>query len=125
MEKLIIKETLNSPGIILDPSKGRFEISGKSFPENARAFYQPLIDWITKIPATQEKLRLSVILDYISSSSVISLKQVLTKVKSQQQNGVNLEVLWHFDPTDPDMKEIGEELEKVVGMKLTFVPRQV
>jgi hypothetical protein len=122
MEKLFIKETLNSPRVILDSTKKRFEIVGKSFPENAKAFYQPVIDWLKDVPApSSEKIRLSIMLDYISSSSVISLKQVLGKIKTANANGANIEVLWHYDASDPDMKEIGEEYEKVVGMKLEFV----
>jgi len=124
MEKIFIKETLNSPGIILDPEKKRYEISGKSFPENARTFYQPLIDWIKDIPPSPEKIRLSFILDYISSSSVIAIKQVLAKIKAQRENGADIEVLWHYDPIDPDIKELGEEFEKVVGMKLQFIEQK-
>jgi hypothetical protein len=122
MEKLIIKESLNSPKVILDPVKKRYEISGKSFPENARSFYQPVHDWVMAVPKSNpDTIRLSFMLDYISSSSVISLKQLLSKVKTMNESGANIEVLWHYDPTDPDIKEIGQEYEKVVGMKLQFV----
>ncbi len=122
MEKLFIKESLNNPRVTLDPTKKRYEISGKSFPENAKAFYQPVIDWLKDVPVSNtEKIRLSFMLDYISSSSVISVKQVLTKIKAKNTEGADIEVLWHYDPTDPDMKEIGEEYEKVVGIKLQFV----
>jgi len=126
MEKLIIKETLNNPRIILDPSKKRYEISGKSFPENTKAFYQPVMDWLKNIPTnSQEKIRISFMFDYISSSSVISIKQLLTKIKEQNEQGADIEVLWHFDPTDPDIKEIGEAYEKVIGIKMQFVAKLV
>ena len=110
MEKLFVKETLNSPRIILDPGKKRYEISGKSFPENAKAFYQPVIDWLKNIPNPYpEKIRMSFIFDYISSSSVISIKQVLARIKALNENGANIDVLWHYDPSYPDIKETGEE----------------
>jgi hypothetical protein len=126
MEKLIIKETLNNPRIILDAGKKRYEISGKSFPENSKAFYQPVIDWFKNVPVpAPEKIRLSFMLDYISSSSVISIKQLLTKIKEQNAKGADIDVLWHYDPTDPDIKEIGEGYEKVVGIKLQFVANLV
>ena len=126
MEKLIIKETLNNPRIILDSGKKRYEISGKSFPENSKAFYQTVIDWFKSVPTpAPEKIRLSFTLDYISSSSVISIKQLLAKIKEQNEKGADIEVLWHYDPTDPDIKEIGEGYEKVVGIKLQFVANLV
>ena len=122
MEKLFIKETLNSPRVILDPGKKRYEISGKSFPENARAFYQPVIDWLKNVSQSPpEKIRISFMFDYISSSSVISIKQVLARVKALNDTGAKIDVLWHYDPSDPDIKETGEEYEKVVGIKLQFV----
>jgi len=34
-------------------------------------------------------------------------------------------VLWHFDPTDPDIKELGEEYEKVIGIKLQFIEKNL
>jgi hypothetical protein len=126
MEKLIIKESLNNPKVILDPSKKRYEISGKSFPENAKAFYQPVIDWVKTVPVTPpEKIRLSFMLDYISSSSVISVKQVLSKIKARNSEGSDIEVHWHYDPSDPDIKELGEEYEKVIGIKLQFIERSL
>src|SRR6185312_7639975 len=118
MEKLFIKETLNSPKVIFDPSKKRYEISGKSFPENSRAFYEPVIDWVKETVASREKVKISFILDYISSSSVISLKQLLAKIKTANESGADIEALWYYDPSDPDIKNIGEEYEKVIGMKL-------
>jgi len=123
MEKLFIKETLNSPKVIFDPSKKRYEISGKSFPENSRAFYEPVIDWVKETVASREKVKISFILDYISSSSVISLKQLLAKIKTANESGADIEALWYYDPSDPDIKNIGEEYEKVIGMKLQFIER--
>ena len=126
MEKLIIKESLNNPKVILDPAKKRYEISGKSFPENAKSFYQPVIDWVKTVPVTSpEKIRLPFMLDYISSSSVISVKQVLSKIKARNTEGADIEVQWYYDPSDPDIKELGEEYEKVIGIKLQFIERSI
>lgn len=124
MENLFIKETLNSPRVILDQSKKRFEISGKSFPENARSFYQPVFDWFRTLPAIPgETIRLSLSFEYISSSSIIILKQLLSQIKTVIDKGAAIEILWHYDLTDNDIKDTGEEYEKVVGMKFQFIPK--
>jgi hypothetical protein len=124
MENLFIKETLNSPRVILDQSKKRFEISGKSFPENARSFYQPVFDWFRTMPASPgETIRLSLSFEYISSSSIIILKQLLSQIKTLIDKGAAIEILWHYDLTDNDIKDTGEEYEKVVGMKFQFIPK--
>ena len=125
MKKLFIKETLNSPKVLFDPSKKRYEISGKSFPENSKTFYQPVFDWVDEIPASStDIIQLSLIFDYISSSSVITLKQLLTKIKALCDKGANIQVLWQYDMGDPDIKEIGEEYKKLVGIDLQFVEKQ-
>ena len=63
MRKLLIKESLNSPKVILDPSKKRYEISGKSFPENSKTFYQPVFDWITEAATTMTDEKIFAIID--------------------------------------------------------------
>jgi hypothetical protein len=122
MKKLFIKETLNSPKVLFDPSKKRYEITGKSFPENSKTFYQPVFDWVNEISSeTTEKIQLSLDFDYVSSSSVISLKQLLSKIKALCEAGANIQVLWHYDADDPDIKEIGEEYEKLLKMGMQMV----
>jgi len=125
MKKLYIKETLNSPKVLLDPSKKRYEITGKSFPENSRTFYQPVLDWIDEVPMeTEEKIQLSLDFEYVSSSSVISLKQILSKIKALCEKGANIQVLWHYDMDDPDIKEIGQEYKKLIGIDIQMVEKK-
>jgi hypothetical protein len=126
MRKLLIKETLNSPKVILDPSKKRYEISGKSFPENSKTFYQPVFDWITEAATTltDEKIHLSLTFEYISSSSVITLKQLLSKIKALSEKGLSLQILWYYDSNDQDIKEIGEEYQKLVDIDMQFVEKE-
>jgi hypothetical protein len=122
MKKLYIKETLNSPKVLLDPTKKRYEISGKSFPENSKTFYQPVFDWMDEAAAEiHEKIQLSLTFEYVSSSSIISLKQLLTRIKAHSEKGANIQVLWHYDADDPDIKEIGQEYRKLIPMDLQLV----
>lgn len=125
MKKLYIKETLNSPKVLFDPSKRRYEISGKSFPENSKTFYQPVFDWLDESgDLMNDKIQLSLIFDYISSSSVITIKQLLAKIKGLCDKGANIQVFWHYDVADPDIKEIGEEYKKLVGIDLQFIEKK-
>ncbi len=124
MKKLFIKETLNSPKVLFEPAKKRYEISGKSFPENSKTFYQPVFEWIDDAAANDgEKIQLSLNFDYISSSSVITIKQLLTKIKGLCDKGAQIQILWHYDAADPDIRDIGEEYQKLVGIDLQFVEK--
>lgn len=123
MKKLYIKETLNSPKVLFDPAKKRYEISGKSFPENSKTFYEPVFEWINTIDGETDKMQFSFMFDYISSSSVITIKQLLTKVKALCDKGANIEVFWHYDKADPDIRDIGEEYKKLIGLNIQVVER--
>ena len=48
MDKLNITESEDTPQIILDAESGKLEISKKSFPEDAIAFYAPVFEWLRK-----------------------------------------------------------------------------
>jgi hypothetical protein len=124
MKKLYIKETLNSPKVLFDPTKKRYEISGKSFPENSKTFYEPVFEWVSELSTTDaDKMQLSLMFDYISSSSVITIKQLLTKIKTLSDKGAIIDVLWHYDVADPDIRDIGEEYKKLVGINIQFIEK--
>ncbi len=48
MQKLNIEQTLLTPGIRFSPDENIFFIRGTSTPEDVRALYYPVIDWIRK-----------------------------------------------------------------------------
>lgn len=126
MRKLFIKETLNSPKVLFDPSKKRYEISGKSFPENSKTFYQPVFDWLGELASEAEKAEqiiLALSFEYISSSSVITLKQLLSKIKTLVSKGQDIQLLWYYDKGDPDIREIGEEYKKLTGLEIQLVAK--
>ena len=125
MKKFFIKETLNSPKILFDPAKKRYEITGKSFPENSKIFFQPVFDWFNELSENDksEEIILTLNFEYISSSSVITLKQLLSKIKTLITKGWNIGVLWYYEKSDPDIKEIGEEYKKLIGLDIKMIAR--
>ena len=52
---------------------------------------------------------------------MISIKQLLSKIKALAEKGINIQVLWHYDADDPDIKEIGEEYKRLVGIDIQLV----
>ena len=56
MEKLILEEDTDFPGIILDKEAGIFRITGRSIPHDTSKFYIPVIEWFqeyTKNPNSE------------------------------------------------------------------------
>ena len=121
MKRLEIPETSNTPHIVLDPTTNTFLIEGKSFPEDGKEFYRPVIEWMDEYKSTSPSLfKIDFNLFYLSSSSVISIKQVLLKVIDMHAQGTNITVVWNYDDDDDDIKKTGEDYQKLLKINFEF-----
>ncbi|MBX2942100.1 MAG: DUF1987 domain-containing protein [Cyclobacteriaceae bacterium] len=117
MDPLIIKETAETPSILMDKAKGKFELTGKSLTDNPSNFYKPVIEWLTVYVRTPNpETNISFKFEYLnieSSKSILDLMTVLDKIKGAT-------VTWYFNEDDEDMEEIGEELAELVNIPFNF-----
>lgn len=117
MRKMIVEETRNTPKISLDPHQGKFSMSGKSFPENAKKFYEPILDWFDQFdPPANVKYVFDFELSYVSSSSIISVFEILKKIGKMQRNGMQMNVVWRYEEDDEDIRKIGEDFMKLIDL---------
>jgi len=127
-----IEATPVSPAISLDPDQGKFLISGDSRPEDARGFYQPVLDWldeyhalrywksntnISDVDATVFEFKF----EYINSTSAKYLLDILHKIRKFQDDDMSLKIKWYYDAPDQDMKESGEMFENMVGIPFEHI----
>ncbi|MDF2437151.1 MAG: hypothetical protein K0Q95_1527 [Bacteroidota bacterium] len=121
MNRLEIPEGGNTPHIVFDPASSLFIIEGKSFPEDSKEFYRVLIEWLegykAELPST---FQLKFNLFYLSSSSIISVKQILLKLQEYQAMGCNVIVVWNYDEDDDDIKKTGEDYMKITKLPFKF-----
>jgi hypothetical protein len=121
MNRLEITEGGNTPHILFDPSSGIYKIEGKSFPEDSKEFYRPIIEWLdaykSNLPA---EFDLNINLFYLSSSSIISVKQILLKLIDFQAKGTKASVIWYYDEDDDDIKKTGEDYMKITKLPFQF-----
>jgi hypothetical protein len=121
MKRLEIAETNNTPHIVLDPVSKRFLIEGKSFPEDSKEFYRPVIEWMDNyIASSPSEIKLEFNLFYLSSSSIISVKQLLMKAVELKNKGAAAEVIWNYDEDDDDIKKTGEDYQKLTKLPFSF-----
>jgi len=125
MRNLIIPEERHTPKVVLNPESNTFEISGKSFPEDSRQFYKQVLDWLDEFMLTKPKsVNFKFNLFYLSSSSIISIKQILLKLKDVGNGGADVQVLWHFDSDDDDIRKTGEDYLKLTQMNFQFIANE-
>ncbi|MCU0449534.1 MAG: DUF1987 domain-containing protein [Bernardetiaceae bacterium] len=117
MELIHLKGTEDTPKIVLDKSAGLFEISGRSLPEDAAEFYQPILDWLEKY-ATQanSSTNFHFKLEYFNTASSKLILDVLSKLEAVP--GAN--ITWYYHEDDEDMEEAGEEFSELVDVPFEF-----
>lgn len=111
----------DTPAIKLDPN-GSLSITGRSLPENAESFYQPVIDWVDRYvdAGAQPSTVFTIELEYFNSSSVKQILSVLLKLEElHRQEGREVEVIWSYNQDDELMEMKGREMESL--LELPFI----
>jgi hypothetical protein len=114
--------TIKTPMILFDGETGNFEISGRSIPENSAKFYIPIIEWVDRYlmdPAAITSI--NVRLEYFNTSSLKSLVELFRRFEKLQQLGKEVEIIWHYEEEDEDMKESGEDFRLLIGIPIRLV----
>lgn len=118
---LEIPETKTTPHVWYNGSENSLNFSGRSFPENARKFYEPLYSWFDSHTDMFEfPLVLHFEMIYISSSSLIAVLDLLKKADKLFQKGNKINVIWTYDEDDDEMKKIGDDYSRILKLPFTF-----
>jgi hypothetical protein len=127
IEQFVSPETESTPHIIFDPKKNIYEMKGESRPENAKAFYDPLIEWIKNFCVytiekndRSDKIIFNVYFDYFSSSSAKYLMNIFARLEELHNGNFPVEISWCYNEIDIEMKEAGEEFEKLLSIPFKF-----
>lgn len=126
MDVLERSASSETPEVRFDPHEGLLSVSGRSLPEDAGKFYDPIIDWISAYcNDPQPNTILNIRLDYFNSSSAKKMVQILTKLEDLHHTANRaVEVNWCYAQGDDLMEERGEELQSIVDIPihLTMIP---
>lgn len=111
--KLESKE--DTPKIILDPKNDIFELSGRSLPEDATAFYEPILQWLREYAQNPNKETVVHFrLKYFNTASSKMLLDILLVFEDMAEEGKNILIKWFYPEEDEDMQEAGEEYAEIV-----------
>ena len=121
MEALKIEITQSTPKIHLDKKLSKFELAGKSFPEESRSFYAPLFAWLEEYAKDpNEETLFEFNLEYFNSSSSLIIFEILNLLNEIFKNGNKVSVSWNYLDIDEDMLEAGEEYSELVKIPFVF-----
>ena len=117
MRVISLPGTEDTPKVVLDKDSQIFEISGRSLPEDAAEFYQPILSWFDDYKNdTNPKMDFHFKLEYFNTASSKLILDILSKL--EEIDGTS--VTWYFHEDDEDMEEAGEEFSDLVEVPFEF-----
>ncbi|MCB9224811.1 MAG: DUF1987 domain-containing protein [Crocinitomicaceae bacterium] len=123
-DKLILRGSEDTPEINFDRSENVFSISGRSYPENPREFYKPVVDWLTNYSESPNPSTMLVVdLEYVNSGSVKEVFKMLYLVEDIMESGVEASIRWCYRNGDELMQQKGMEFKKFLQVPVELEER--
>ena len=116
MENLLIQGTKSTPDISFDETLGVLKVQGYSYPENAAAFYEPVLRWLRGYfeRANAPPLGIELEMIYFNSSSSKILLDLFDMLDQYAAAGQTVSVNWIYDQDNESAYECGLEFEEDV-----------
>jgi hypothetical protein len=117
MKSLQIEGTDETPQIFLDKEAGRFEISGRSLPEDSADFYAPVLEWVHEYKKNpNDSTELVMKLEYINTASSKFIQDILALFEGLDKT----RIVWYFLEDDESMEEAGKDFSEIIELPFDF-----
>jgi hypothetical protein len=120
MQNIHWEATDNTPLIDFDFEKGILEITGASFPEYAREFYEPILEalkeYVIAPVATQTRMLFK--FTYFNTGTNTLITGIMKDLEQLTESGHIVEVFWYFEPEDLDMRDLGEYFRTLTTLNM-------
>jgi hypothetical protein len=121
MERYFVDNTEDTPRVELDKINGILSISGRSLPENAVAFYEPIFDWLKNY---QEEPNVNTVFDfkfdYFNTASAKQITKILLFLQILSENHPVI-VKWHYYKEDIDIQSSGARFAKLIKAPIELI----
>ena len=121
MELVSLDSTKKTPEVLLDP-EGKIRIGGRSIPEDASKFFDPLLNWVLEyINSPRDNTVVDIELEYFNSGSAKYVMQILRELSEVMTDGKDLKVNWYYEEGDDDILERGEYYSSILEIDINFI----
>jgi tetratricopeptide (TPR) repeat protein len=119
VEKIL--KTKNTPEVILNP-EGKIEIKGRSIPEDAVKFYNPIEDWVSEYIINPADITyIDINLECINGASTKYLIHIIQKITYVTLKHKKFVVNWYYKTGDEDILEIGKSFSSDLDIRINFI----
>lgn len=118
-----IKSKKQTPLLVLDENKGLIELRGSSIMENAKEFYDPMMEWAFEYVRHPKDTIVNIDLEYFNTSSakiILIFIKTLSKIK---QSGYDLKVNWYYEEDDEEIIDSGHNFALSSKVKFQFIKK--
>lgn len=122
MENLNIEGTTKTPQVLsaLEDNRLYISIKGRSIPEDAKEFFQPLMNLIELYRQNPKpNTVIDICFEYLNTSSSKSLAIFLKRFESV--TGTEKVVNWYYEKLDYDLKEAGEDFALIIDIPFNLI----
>ncbi len=122
-EKIRVERTTKTPYVLIDNTKGVIDIRGRSIPEGATGFYEPLITDLGKIEGVKNNvLAVTVQLEYIGTQSTRMLFKFLKKLEEHHNSKkFDLSVKWFYEEDDDSGYDDAHDFKSLISVPFEVV----
>ncbi|MBD3637434.1 MAG: DUF1987 domain-containing protein [Crocinitomicaceae bacterium] len=97
----------------INDETGVFLFAGVSLPENTNSFFEPIVEEVEKyLQQPKEKTIINFYVEYLNTSSALYLRRIVLLCEAELDLQ-NLEVNWHYEKDDDDIKDFGEDFKSI------------
>ncbi|MEA2042455.1 MAG: SiaB family protein kinase [Bacteroidota bacterium] len=121
MIPFLVQKESDTPEIILNADKGIFSFFGRSIPENAVSFYQPVIEWLndySESPLKNTDIHFN--FDYFNTASAKQLAKIMLAIESISKHD-SVTVKWHYNYGDTDMYADGMRYRELLDINIEMI----
>lgn len=116
---ILIQKASNTPFVKFED--GVLVISGRSIPENAISFFEPLFKFIGEYAKNPDTFtEVNILLEYANSSTNRSLMAIFTLFEHIYENGHTININWYFETGDELMQDLGKDFKDVLRLPFTL-----
>lgn len=116
-------ETETTPHVSLDSATGDLFFKGRSIPENAAEFYQPIMHWMdgyAQQPHAKTTAHLQ--FEYFNTSSSKRIFDLMKRLEQLQlaPSGCKVTINWYYEEGDEDIYFAGTDYRALLDKQVEF-----
>jgi hypothetical protein len=111
MENILIQGGDRTPQVAFDFRRGHLAMSGESYPEDAAAFFGPILQAVREFVGMPDSgpVVLDLEMSYFNSSSAKALMNLFLMLEKAAEKGKTVTINWRYHADDDTMQESGED----------------